>query len=416
MRSTLSILIIEDDATKLESISTALIGQSDISRDDIVSTGCIKGARHHLKESSFDLLILDLNVPLDANGTPVQSAGHSLLVQVYQSARYNRPRHVIFVSRYVEQIRKLQLDAIGRSWHSIQYRSDSDAWRNELLEKVEYIASSEQQRKTSEFGADCAFITALDKPELEAFEQMGKWRDVSSTHSRVLETHIPAAQGKDLHFVATAAPQMGCTASAISTSQIIAQFRPRLVIMSGIAAGFKSEVSIGDILAAEASWEWQSGKFLQSGKRAKFLHAPSPIRASPELITKVRNRNLVRRLVSSLMDGWSGAPRADPQLRIGPVVSGCSVVASTSVTRQIKSQHRKVLGLEMETYGVYYACSAALRSKPHFISLKAVCDYADSKKNDNAQRFAAFVSARFCFSFAHEHLLSVEAGSARLPT
>jgi hypothetical protein len=54
--------------------------------------------------------------------------------------------------------------------------------------------------------------------------------------------------------------------------------------------------------------------------------------------------------------GFEGSKPADlPTVRVGPVVSGSVVLADTRLTFSIRDQHRKMLGVEMELYGLYSA-------------------------------------------------------------
>jgi hypothetical protein len=48
----------------------------------------------------------------------------------------------------------------------------------------------------------------------------------------------------------------------------------------------------------------------------------------------------------------------------------------------------------MEIYGLYAAAHAAASSQPLCFALKAVCDLADSEKEDGQRRYAAYASAR----------------------
>ena len=88
-----------------------------------------------------------------------------------------------------------------------------------------------------------------------------------------------------------------------------------------------------------------------------------------------------------------------PKLVLGPVATGASVLADARVVQRIREdQNRSVLGLDMETYGVYAAAQAA--SIPiRAISMKAVCDKGDKEKNDKYQSYAARVSAAAVHQF-----------------
>ena len=51
------------------------------------------------------------------------------------------------------------------------------------------------------------------------------------------ESQLLTLSGKQLKVVGTTSTSMGLTAASIVTTQLILQFRPRILIMIGIAAG-----------------------------------------------------------------------------------------------------------------------------------------------------------------------------------
>ena len=69
--------------------------------------------------------------------------------------------------------------------------------------------------------------------------------------------------------------------------------------------------------------------------------------------------------------------------------------------------NRKLLGIDMETYAVYYAAQNAMNS-PKFVSIKAVSDYANQHKNDDYQKYAAFISIQFLLKKLDDILLLVQ--------
>lgn len=70
---------------------------------------------------------------------------------------------------------------------------------------------------------------------------------------------------------------------------------------------------------------------------------------------------------------------------------------SAKVIETLTGLARKLGGLEMEAYGVYYAARHTLEPAPVPIVIKAAADYADEHKNDNFQQYCAFISAKFAF-------------------
>ena len=69
--------------------------------------------------------------------------------------------------------------------------------------------------------------------------------------------------------------------------------------------------------------------------------------------------------------------------------------AEEEIEKQIHSQYVTTKGLEMEGYGLVYAASHATLPKPKVIIAKSVCGFADSRKSDVFQKFAAYTSCEF---------------------
>ena len=73
-----------------------------------------------------------------------------------------------------------------------------------------------------------------------------------------------------------------------------------------------------------------------------------------------------------------------------------AVVANSEIlNQQVRGLNRGTMGLDMEAYGVAYAASHAIEPKPKAIIAKSICDFADSRKSDKYQKFAAYTSCEF---------------------
>ena len=73
----------------------------------------------------------------------------------------------------------------------------------------------------------------------------------------------------------------------------------------------------------------------------------------------------------------------------------------------MRVQFPQTAGLDMESYGVFYAARHAAGLKPEPIVLKSVCDFADEGKNYIYQKFAAFTSSEFA-RLLYENYLPLE--------
>ncbi|MBE5997124.1 MAG: 5'-methylthioadenosine/S-adenosylhomocysteine nucleosidase [Lachnospiraceae bacterium] len=210
--------------------------------------------------------------------------------------------------------------------------------------------------------------------------------------------------GKKRSLVHAKIDEMGMTAAAATAMKMIYTFRPHYLIMVGIAAGIAKkeyeEQMYGDVIVPDIVWNYSSGKFVNP-EMAEIRFGDlgflprSTSAAIPEEILPY-----LRRAVES-DDNPCHA-------HIGPMACGSTVVANQKILdKQIYSQYRHTAGLDMESYAVVYTANHATTPRPIPIIVKSVCDFADSKKTDEFQRFAAYSSCEFA-KYLYEKVLPME--------
>lgn len=170
--------------------------------------------------------------------------------------------------------------------------------------------------------------------------------------------------------------------------------------MVGIAAGTRDgSKQFGDVLVADPSVDYNSGKVAFADGVREFLPDPYPIGLNPRLrslLQKYRGQHVVWQRIRSR---WSGVlPTANNRLHIGPLGAADQVIDDATRILEIQRNWRKLIGVEMETYGVYRACHESPEPRPRFVSFKAVCDFA-AEKSDSWQAYASFVAAEFAAEF-----------------
>jgi nucleoside phosphorylase len=257
-----------------------------------------------------------------------------------------------------------------------------------------------------DYASDVAIVCALEFPEfaavIEAAGGAAKWRESSDgTFAHVYrETSIVTNEGKSLRVVGATSTSMGLTAAAIVTTQLIMQYRPRLVVMIGIAAGTRQgNKEFGDILVADPSVDYASGKVAFSGGVREFLPDPYPLGLNPRLRAVLQKYQKNHRVFDEMRERWTGKlPTRANRLYIGPLGAADQVIDDASRILEIQRNWRKLIGVEMETYGVYRACFESPDPKPRFVSFKAVCDFA-AEKADSWQDYAAFAASYFAVHF-----------------
>ena len=259
---------------------------------------------------------------------------------------------------------------------------------------------------SADFNYDVGVICALEQPEFEAVQRAfggaPAWSLVGTARfpNVYRETSITTADGKTLRIVGTTSNAMGLTPAAIVTTHLILQFKPRLVIMVGIAAGTRGgNRQFGDILVADPSVDYNSGKVDRVGEIREFRPDPYPIGLHSRVRGVLRKYAGSNSIFTDIRSRWRGAsPKERNGLHIGPVGAADQVIDDETRIIEIQRNWRKLIGVEMETYAVYRACHEAPEPKPRFASFKSVCDFA-AEKSDSWQQYAAFVAAEFTLEF-----------------
>ena len=106
------------------------------------------------------------------------------------------------------------------------------------------------------------------------------------------------------------------------------------------------------------------------------------------------NQKRLRYQISDNYPSEAGKPNTLLQIHKGPMASVPAVIACADVVKALKQYNRNILGIEMESYGLFYAAAKGLAPHPEVTaSLKSVSDYGTKEKCDKYQEYAAYTSA-----------------------
>lgn len=236
--------------------------------------------------------------------------------------------------------------------------------------------------------AALVYVTASEE---EAVMRMYSWQEQRIDGDEQLY-YIAKEKRFGKRIIAAKQDEMGMTASATLTMKIIQHFHPKYVIMPGIAAGTLEESSnaqmFGDVIVADVVWNYSNGKYVHRDV-AEIVFGE--IGFNPRPTVTCVDEDLI-----PLLESAKNCPKNETHVHIGAIASGSTVVAKKSIIdMQVKKQAFDTKGLEMEAYGVVYASNHAIDPKPYPIVAKSVCDFADSRKSDVFQKFAAYTSCEF---------------------
>ncbi|EGX44032.1 hypothetical protein AOL_s00210g193 [Orbilia oligospora ATCC 24927] len=216
---------------------------------------------------------------------------------------------------------------------------------------------------------------------------------------------------------------IGTTAAAKVVTQMQCTFAVKIGLLVGVGGGIPSKLKLGDVVVGTEWVQWDFGRVVQGGFQQTSKRNTPP----NNLLTAISKLRALRRmdrakggekyfkfaintfakfhpslrgprgftlLMSTLLAPATSRIRP-ARVRYGLIASGNRVIKDAGCRDEIdRSLGGDVLCIEME--------AAGLLNFP-YIPIRGICDYADSRKNDDWQQYAAAAAA----GYARELLESI---------
>jgi nucleoside phosphorylase len=402
----IQILIIDDNPQKTENVKKTLCEVPEIQSNNVDVAEDLISARDIIRGKQYDLLILDLKIPNRKGDDPNGGGGIDFIKELNRSQTLLRPFHILGLTEYEDAALLANPIFDHELWRIILYDPSSVNWKLQLQAKVKYLVKSKMDLSSPSnvpYLYDIAILCALPRVELKSILTLpAKWSEENYPNdSTIYNTGVfkDKDDGDGISVVAASMPQMGMTAAAVLAMKLINRFRPRYLAITGIAAGVEgSDAQLGDIVVADSSWDYESGKHKLTDAGPVFSPDPQSLPLQLDLKEKLLRTQSKGEFIHEIVQMWPGAkPKSTPQMFVGPFASGAAVVQNPDVIKAIQSHSRKVIGIDMETYGVFYAAENCTKPRPIAISVKAISDFANPQKSDDFQAYAAFVSANYLY-------------------
>jgi nucleoside phosphorylase len=229
--------------------------------------------------------------------------------------------------------------------------------------------------------ADVVIITALAMEQEAVLRKLRTKRQVDASEDDTLVYHFsnvpvtfPSGKKTTYRVVVTTLVQMGQVDAALAAAAAIQRWGPRAVLLVGIAGGVSSNgVAIGDVLVADQVAYYDEQKIRDSGTEIRWRMIPT----DPRLLSAARNFSV------ESASRWFDVERpaeGKPALHFGPVATGNKVIATVELLGQYTDIHPKLVGVEMEAWGVAMASFQAARPR-RFFMIRGVSDLADAAKD-----------------------------------
>ena len=403
----LRILLIDDDATKVAEYRELLGSINEINPKFVDVASCIEQAEVYVSENQYDLSILDLYIPIRFGDEPSPDNAVTFLKDLNSDNDLLMPYNIVGITRWKDASPKYKEFFDNYLLAYILYEQTSDDWKTKLRNKISFLLKAQKSVRNQEvFDFDVAIVNALlaENEKVRASFGTDGWQVVNfpSDHSTTFYTKtLDNDNGNRIRIVTCYSLQMASTASAALTAKLLYYFRPRYLFMTGIAAAVdRNDANLGDILVANKVWDGASGK-IKTEEDGNDIFYPDyhelPLDADMQAIV-MRLKNDCK-LLYSIEQRYTykvGKPNTRLQIHLGPMASVPAVLSSKEEVEKIQKHCRKLLGIEMEGYGLFYAASNCAHPRPQYtVLIKSVTDYADPKKSDDYQDYAMFTSAEF---------------------
>ena len=420
MSKSLRILVVENSPEKYKRVTTVLAAKLAQIDCQFTLADNYNRAFKLLQSSLFDLVLLDLLIPL-ASGS-VSTENSRALIEMMMAGDLIPAPHIIGLTEYHEAAREERRYFAANMFSLEMFSWTSTAWADRLAGKINYLFKSKAASinySLNNFESDLLIMVARYENEFKPIAKHMIWEAPPVQHNHYFPTHH-CVSGRlmidpeiSLKTTCLCIGEMGGTVAAAVTSEAINLFRPQLVIMLGMCCGFtdprsSSPALFGDVIFARESASWDEGKYVELEKSGSHLFrnravvrtaddrigsaVSSCVEASQDLLLPSCEKYWNSRNVKNLRSKFSDEMRLSPDFKIGMIVSGSSVIADPEKIDEIITRHPTALGLDMEVFGVFTAVQNSIGNRPSVFAIKGVADFGTGKKHDYIQGIASTLS------------------------
>lgn len=268
--------------------------------------------------------------------------------------------------------------------------------------------------KEKELKYEYGFITALYKDEFQKLKPLFDW-DLKPYETSTKLFYTGYLKGRpDKRIVAAIQSTTGMVDASIIATEMLELFKPRYLFMTGVCGGKDDkELNFGDIIIAEKVFTFQKGKLSElkdsEGKIVDLFEVEySPIEINTLIKDKIEPHlyEICQKIKKDLINE-TYSEESVPELKaiIAPIACSTMVINKAGYFEsKIKILDRKVIAVEMESYGVVRACMIANSGNTIPIIIKSIMDKT-KQKNDRAKPFAAYTSAHFLKYLLYDEIL-----------
>lgn len=204
----------------------------------------------------------------------------------------------------------------------------------------------------------------------------------------------------------------GNPGAAVATASAIARYRPRVVVLMGIAAGMRGKTRIGDVVVAERVVAYEPAALMRTADGPLMQPRPEidrvPHAMSQAFVTYRADANRLREkfvraggkfptVPTGREDEFRQHVASSIGVRLATVASGEKLLRDPEEFSALRDgMHGKTEAGEMEAVGVVEACR---RANVPWMVFRGISDFGDEFKDDQFHGFAALTAAAAIVDF-----------------
>ncbi len=271
----------------------------------------------------------------------------------------------------------------------------------QLAEPTESVdTAKEAQRTSNNLPVDFVIVTALEEErnavldKLPGHQRLGPSEDDIRTYfSANLPVTFPDGSTGTYNVVVMPLLGMGRVQATTATNDAIRRWKPRYVILVGIAGGVaENGVKLGDVLVSNQIADYELQRQSDAAPEIRW----QVYKVSQRLLSAAQN--FMDESWTDLISANRPYRRGRPKRYIGPIASGDKVIDSAETLEKFLKIWPKLIGVEMEAGGVALSVLQA-ENQARFFMIRGVSDLADGKKKDpkvkNWRPYACDVAASY---------------------
>ena len=405
--NSMKILIVDDSTNKIKDIYNVLLTFDCITESNIDYCNDVMNAKTRLRLNKYDLLILDVNMPEEITSDSSEQSGFAFIDEIIKTDLFMTPSDICILTEYDNLKDEYIAKKLDYYFPIITYSATSKEWENRLKARVDYMIKCHNNFSNKKMNFDIALITAVQVETNAIKKAFGNWEKFNVLNDPTIYHATFLNKGeRSLSIVLAEQATMGMVSAAALSTKMLINFNPKYLIMSGIAAGI-GRYNYGDILFPKYVYDYSSGKYITEGENHDLIgFEPDPKYCSLNQSIFEKSKQDFSDVLYNIKKNYEGEKPTGDLMLIpdGLFACGSSVVANKEyIDKMIRPHSRKITGLDMESYGVFFACEC-LNSVCKPICIKSICDFANSEKSDDYQKYAAYTSANFVKYFIEKEL------------